>query len=180
MGSMISIDEKKEFLKWFLNTFQLKRRECAWLLNYLISDDAIMERVHFVNEAEFCPKGMVISTIDVDKIPFCYYRQKHITLDAEKAFHDIRLNSKDDVYIQLNFPNSQHHARYIAVLEDNPYSPKKMETELSDQLFVDLLLDHLTNKFKKELLMKEIDRALELGDKETFMKLTEKLNNESY
>lgn len=175
---MVSIVEKKEFLKWFLNSFQLKRRECAWLLNYLMSDDTLMEKVHFVNDAEYCPKGIVISTIDVEKIPFCYYRHKHITLDAEKAFHDIRLNSEEDVYIQLNFPNPTSYTQYLAVLEDNPYSPNKLETQLSDQLAVEMLIAHLDKKYKKEQLMKKIDQALETGDKEQFLLLSEKLKEE--
>lgn len=176
MDSMISIDEKKEFLKWFLNSFQLKRRECAWLLNYLISDDRLMEKIHFVDGAKFCPKGIVISTIDVDKIPFCYYRHKHITMDAEKAFHDIRLNDHEEVYIQLNFPNASTNFQYAAVLEENPFMEKNTNLNIADKIIAELFLDKMIEKAKMEYLKKQIDKALDLRNEELFHQLVKKLN----
>ena len=44
-----------------------------------------------------------------------------MTTDAEKSFHDIRLNRDEDIYIQLNFKSSFQNANYVAVLEENPY-----------------------------------------------------------
>ena len=103
MNNSVPVMEKRDFLKWFLEQHQLKRRECAWLLNFLMSDDYLMERVHFVEQAEYCPKALMISSVDVDSIPFAFHKNKHVTMDAEKSFHDIRLNRKEDIYIQLNF-----------------------------------------------------------------------------
>lgn len=180
MGGMVSVSEKKDFLKWFLNSYQLKRRECAWLLNFLLSDDKIMEKVHFVKEAEYCPKGMIISTVDVDNIPFCYYRNNRIVLDTEKAFHDIRLNKEEDVYIQLNFPNAHLNSQYFAVLETNPFSPSGGLHNNVDRLEVEQLIAHVMKKFRKEQLLKEIDQALDKKDKERFIELTNQLKNESY
>ena len=50
-----------------------------------------------------------------------------MTTDAEKSFHDIRLNRDEDIYIQLNFKSSFQNANYVAVLEENPYLPKHIE-----------------------------------------------------
>ncbi|MEH7479396.1 YpiB family protein, partial [Bacillus altitudinis] len=30
MQTPVSVNEKKEFIRWFLNHYQLKRRECVW------------------------------------------------------------------------------------------------------------------------------------------------------
>src|SRR5690625_1422421 len=92
MNSPVPVMEKRDFLKWFLEEYRLKRRECTWLLNFLMSDDHLMERVHFVEDAEFCPKALLISTNDVDHVPFAFHKQSFVTMDAEKSFHDIRKN----------------------------------------------------------------------------------------
>lgn len=52
MQTPVSVNEKKDFIRWFLNHYQLKRRECVWILNYLMSHDSLMEKVHFVEQAE--------------------------------------------------------------------------------------------------------------------------------
>ena len=58
MATPVSVNEKKDFIRWFLNHYQLKRRECVWILNYLISHDQLMEKVHFVEQAQYCPRGI--------------------------------------------------------------------------------------------------------------------------
>ena len=35
-----------------LNNYQLKQRECVWILNYLMSHDQLMHKVHFVEHAK--------------------------------------------------------------------------------------------------------------------------------
>ncbi|MDE5411910.1 ReoY family proteolytic degradation factor [Alkalihalobacterium chitinilyticum] len=173
MSSTISVYEKKEFLRWFLNEYQLKRRECAWLLNYLISDENLMEKVHFVERAEYCPKALIISTTDVDHVPFCFHKQKHVTMDAEKAFHDIRLNNDEDVYIQLNFSNAKTNPHYVAVLEENPYLPAN-EMATADAIIAEIFLDKVLAAFNEKQWYKKVDEALDKRDKDTFYKLTKK------
>ena len=96
MATPVSVNEKKDFIRWFLNHYQLKRRECVWILNYLMSHDQLMEKVHFVEQAQYCPRGLIMSTHCVDKVPFRFYKENVMTTDAEKSFHDIRLNRKSD------------------------------------------------------------------------------------
>lgn len=176
MSSTISVIEKKDFLKWFLNHYQLKRRECAWLLNYLMSDDQLMEKVHFVENAEYCPKSLIISANDVDSIPFSFHKRQHVTMDAEKSFHDIRLNKDEEIYIQLNFKDAKKNPQFVAVLEDNPFSPIDKDTEKIYSLFADLIIDQANYRFKKHQLNEKINRSLDEGDKDSFLKYTEELN----
>ena len=121
MTTPVSVNEKKEFIRWFLNNYQLKRRECVWILNYLISHDQLMAKVHFVEDAEHCPRGIIMSTQCVDDIPFRFYKNSVMTTDAEKSFHDIRLNRDQDIYIELKFKEAHKSYQYAAVLEPNPY-----------------------------------------------------------
>lgn len=176
MSSTISIFEKKDFLKWFLNAYQLKRRECTWLLNYLMSDDLLMKKVHFVESAEYCPKAIVISANDVDCIPFSFQKRQHVTMDAEKAFHDIRMNKDEEIYIQLNFKDANKMPKYAVVLEDNPFVPVDKDSEKMYSLFAELVIDQVREKHERESLLAQIDKALENNEKDLFFELTDKLN----
>lgn len=176
MSAPVSVNEKKDFIRWFLNHYQLKRRECVWILNYLMSHDQLMEKVHFVDQAQYCPKGLVMSTHCVDEVPFRFYKENVMTTDAEKSFHDIRLNRKEEIFIQLNFHASNKTHQYAAVLEENPFMPKKLHINEKDRLIAERFLDTCLEKFQRDHLLQKIDEALDNHDQKTFLLLTEKLN----
>ncbi|ADU30149.1 ReoY family proteolytic degradation factor [Evansella cellulosilytica] len=173
MNNPVPVMEKRDFLKWFLDQYQLKRRECAWLLNFLMSDDILMERVHFVEQAEYCPKALMISANDVDSVPFAFHKNQHVTMDAEKSFHDIRLNRTEDIYVQLNFKEKQQVPQYVAVLEENPYLPINKEEANVDSLLAEIVLEQSIKSYRLSLLEGEIDQALIRGDEKAFHELVE-------
>lgn len=177
MATPVSVNEKKDFIRWFLNHYQLKRRECVWILNYLMSHDQLMEKVHFVEQAQYCPRGLIMSTHCVDKVPFRFYKENVMTTDAEKSFHDIRLNRDEDIYIQLNFLASNQAHQYAAVLEDNPYIPQHLQVNEKDGLIAEQFLQESIERFQHEKLLALIDEALDNQDRESFQMLTEKLNH---
>jgi len=172
LTASISVVDKKAFVRWFLKNHQLKRRECVWILNYLLSNDEILERVHFVEEAHYCPRAIVMSTIESNGVPFRFYKGNIMTADAEKAFHDLRLFPSDDMYIQLNFPNVPPDSHYLAVLEDNPYLPEFLHISEKDRLLAEELLRNSMLNFQQEKLLSQIDEALDNGDKEKFFELS--------
>lgn len=182
MTTPVSVNEKKDFIRWFLNHYQLKRRECVWILNYLMSHDQLMRRVHFVEQAQFCPRGLVMSTHCVEDVPFRFYKENVMTTDAEKSFHDIRLNRDEEIYIQLNFHSSHQVHQFVAVLEENPFIPSELQTNEKDQLIAEQLLANSIKQFNREKILQQIDQALDEKDEAMFMELTSQLqkylNNE--
>ncbi|UII54628.1 ReoY family proteolytic degradation factor [Cytobacillus spongiae] len=175
MTTPVSVNEKKDFIRWFLNHYQLKRRECVWILNYLMSHDQLMEKVHFVENAQFCPRGLVMSTHCVDEVPFRFYKENVMTTDAEKSFHDIRLNRDEDIFIQLNFQASNKAHQYVAVLEENPFMPKNLQITEKERLIAERFLSESLQKFEEEKLLQLIDEALDQHDEVSFKELTSKL-----
>ncbi|MBM4762115.1 ReoY family proteolytic degradation factor [Bacillus sp. B15-48] len=175
MTTPVSVNEKKDFIRWFLNHYQLKRRECVWILNYLMSHDKLMEKVHFVDKAQFCPRGLVMSTHCVDDVPFRFYKENIMTTDAEKSFHDIRLNRDEEIFIQLNFYASNKAPQFAAVLEENPYMPKRLQITDKDRMIAEKFLDESLFRFQREKLVELIDQALDRQDREAFEALSEKL-----
>jgi uncharacterized protein YpiB (UPF0302 family) len=176
MATPVSVNEKKDFIRWFLNHYQLKRRECVWILNYLMSHDQLMERVHFVDQAQYCPRGLVMSTHCVDKVPFRFYKENVMTTDAEKSFHDIRLNRDEEIFIQLNFQASNQAHQYVAVLEENPFMPKHLQVNETDRAVAEQFLNESIDRFQKEKLLSLIDEALDQQDRNAFLSLTAQLN----
>ncbi len=175
MAAPVSVNEKKEFIRWFLNHYQLKRRECVWILNYLMSHDQLMKKVHFVEDAQYCPRGLVMSTHCTEEAPFKFYKLNVMTTDAEKSFHDIRLNRDEDIYITLNFRAAYSSYHYAAVLERNPFLPGDAEHNEKDQVAVDTLLEESIASFRKKQLLEQIDQALDRHDEVSFLELTAQL-----
>lgn len=169
---MIKVSEKKDFIKWFLRNYQLKRRESVWMLNYLISHDALLENIHFVDSIEGCPRGVIMSTYCVDTIPFRFHKGGVTTTDAEKAFHDIRLNRNEKFYIQLEFRGAMSKPPYVAVLEENPFSPKIKTVNTHDSNLAEKILTQSILGVQLEKLEKQINEALDNKDKDLFMQLS--------
>lgn len=172
----VSVHEKKDFIRWFLNHYQLKRRECVWILNYLMSHDQLMKKVHFVEHAQYCPRGLIMSTHCVDEAPFRFYKSNIMTTDAEKSFHDIRLNRDEEIYIQLNFKSAYSTYQYAAVLEENPFMPKSNTINEKDKILAEQFLEKTILSFQRKKILQEIDEALDRHDEAAFLRLSEQLN----
>ncbi|MTH52161.1 IDEAL domain-containing protein [Bacillus mangrovi] len=177
MMTPVSVHEKKDFIRWFLNHYQLKRRECVWILNYLMSHDALMERVHFVEQAQYCPRGIIMSTHCVEEVPFRFYKENVMTTDAEKSFHDIRLNRDEELYIQINFRSAYQSPQYAAVMETNPFMPKHLNGNEKDRLIAERVIETALQTYQKDKLLKMIDEALDRNDKAAFTSLSSQLNS---
>jgi len=177
MQTPISVQDKKSFIQWFLNHYQLKKRESVWILNYLVNHNEILTNVHFVRDAKFCPRGIIITAHCSDDVPFRFYKKQLVTTDAEKSFHDIRLNQDEPLYIQLNFNNAKQNANYVAVLEENPFTPEDYFITKKDKLIVKQLLDKSLFDYQRESLKLEIDHALDDMDQTAFFELSRDLYN---
>ncbi|AWE07001.1 hypothetical protein DCE79_06115 [Lysinibacillus sp. 2017] len=172
MTYSVPLHDKKVFIRWFLKNFQLKRREGVWILNYLLSNDELLENVHFVDDAHYCPRAIVMSTVETTSIPFRFYKENIMTSDAEKSFHELRLNAQKSMYVQLNFPNIPPDPLYLAVLEENPYVPNDVVINEKDRIAAEKLLENSLYEFQEQQILNEIDAALDAGDKERFFELS--------
>ena len=176
MHASISIQDKKVFIQWFLKHYQLKRRECIWMLTYLVKHDQLLTNIHFVRDAKYCPRAIIMTSNCSDKLSFRYYKKQVITDDTDKLFHDIRLNQDEALYIQLNFKDANQSPSYAGVLEENPYTPIEWQITKQDQNITEQLMDHSLLVYKKKALKLAIDCALDEMDKVEFLKLTDALD----
>lgn len=175
MNTRVSVHDKKLFLRWFLRNYQLKRRESVWILNYLINHESVLENVHFVREVKDCPRGMIITAQCSEAASFRFYKNRILTTDAEKSFHDIRMNCTDAIYIQLNFKNSHQSPDYAAVMEESPYDREEVALTNHEIFSLQQLLDTSLYNMQKALFLREIDLALDNRNEERFHKYTLRL-----
>lgn len=177
MTAMVPVAAKKDFVRWFLKRYKMKRRECVWILNYLLSHEHLLQNVHFTDEAHYCPRAMVMSTTGSESIPFRFYKGNLMTADAEKSFHDLRLHPEEKMYIQLNFPNHHLCPQYASVREENTFLPNYLQVNDNDRKIAEQFISESIASMTKEMLMKAVDEALDANDKERFILLSTMLND---
>ncbi|MDB5084670.1 MAG: hypothetical protein JWN30_1556 [Bacilli bacterium] len=175
MGEVINVTEKKTFIKWFLEHYSLQNREAEWLLQYLASNDAVLEKVHFIDNFRNLPKTILMSTKCVQMTPFKFYKNKRVTSDVEKAFLDIHNNSDEDIYIGLFFKDRNTSPEYASVLEQNPLDDPREVTDALISLEAEMMLDYSIREYQREHVMKAIDQALDNRDQGRFRNLVDEL-----
>ena len=128
-----------------------------------MSHDQLMKKVHFV-EIIVCSRGLVMSTHCVDEAPFKFYKSNIMTTDAEKSFHDIRLNRDEDIYITLHFHQLILPITMLSYLKRILFIPSNIETNEQDKKMAEQVLQLSLTTFKRTQLLKQIDEALDRHD----------------
>lgn len=172
---IIQPHEKKAFIYWFLNQYELKIQESHWILTYLANNTKILQNVHFVRNAKICPRSIIISSNCSEGVAFRFYRKHIATSDPEKAFHDIRLNRDDPLYVELRYDQWEKCPNYAFILEENPYISYDDEITFEDRRMASLILDYSLLRLKMDMLLTEIDQALDNKDRDKFLILTKQL-----
>lgn len=181
MKASISLEEKKRFLRWFLNNHNLKRWEGRWILNYLLGEDRALSNVKFTHHAEYCPRGLYLSCKEEKGSPLMFYKGKITTIDGDKPFHDIRMNFSETIYLELDYDNNEQCSNLALVEEENPFLPEDYYVNSKEKDLAGEWLDGQLLRKQKELLLGRIDEALDKKDEVLFELLTERyreLNNE--
>ncbi|RXT13928.1 YpiB family protein [Ammoniphilus sp. CFH 90114] len=176
MGEAVTVSAKKEFIRWFLSKFQLKKKEGSWLFNYMLSDERLLERVHFTDDLRNRDKTMIISTVCSQATPFQFQKSTKIYYDVERAFHDIRLNPEEDVFISLYFKDRLLCPQYLAVLEGRPMESPRITQDDVMSLMAEIVMDKAIRKQRLKVLYDEIDRSLAEGNQSRFLELTGEWN----
>ncbi|WP_161878881.1 ReoY family proteolytic degradation factor [Alkalibacterium sp. MB6] len=176
MYSRVQLKEKKKFLKWFLQRYQMKRRESMWILNYLLNHDIVLNKTRFVEDVEHTPRGIRMATVGTEDEPFRFFKDGQVFDHPEQAFHEVRLNWHTDLYIELVFQDAILSPEYAAVLEDNPFSKwnDRIPKEVDQQ--VDEAIDYVYLQEQRQLLMDDIDKALETDNRDQFYTLAKELS----
>jgi len=171
----MGVKQKREFLDWFLKTIPVSSREVLWILNYIANHDTILDYVQIVEQAKKTPRGIIITSSDFpNEQPIALYKEDLEFHDVNQIFHEIRMHSESQLFLEFQFPNSWKASPYLMVLEDNPFAPWNKEVEDSKE--VDSFFAQEEQEAKKKMLAAQIDQALEAQDEELFVALSKELS----
>lgn len=173
MEQMVSVSEKRTFLKWLLQRHLLKSRESVWLLNYILGDERLLGLMRFVDNIDKCERSMTISEKWTAETAFEYVKQSVKTNDPEKAFHDIRLNQEEPIFVQVNLSSARYSPEYLSVMEDNPNIKENIHERFGKA--AETIASTAELAYIKEKLYEQINEALDMGDKARFYDLSNQL-----
>lgn len=168
-----SLENKKKFIAWFLKEYTLPRRESLWILNYLLNHEILLKNVHFVQEVEKTPRGMMFSIDAKPTESFYYYKQSACFDNPEQAFHDLRLNWKEDCYVEFKFENAYQMLVSFGVFEENPFASSVEEENVE----LENAIQSIQLESYKYYLIHQINQALEEENPIAFEKYSQKLQD---
>lgn len=173
---MVDIQQKKDYLNWFMAHSNFSRREILWVLNYIASHDTILEHVHFIEHVDKTPRGIRFISADFEQAsPIAMFINGRIFVDVDQIFHEIRLNWKKELYLETSFPRNWEEPNYVTVLEDNPYASWNDSIDKEVVHEIDEYLIEAEAESKLKAYYEEIDLALANGDEDEFLRLSEKI-----
>lgn len=170
---MKTMTTKKEFLYWFLKNHRTKTKEGAWILNYILSNGRILERVQFVEYAKGTPFGLTVASVDSDTAPFSFSKGETSYVTPELAFKEIK-NSEGPIFIEIQFQNRLSNPLFVSALDDVDTTSIEEEINLTEQELteIDRMLEQSIQNGYIERIQKEIDQALSEGDRKSFLALS--------
>ena len=98
--------------------------------------------------------------------------------DTDQIFHEIRLNWKRPLYVECLFENAWQTKEYLMVLEENPFASWNDSISEEDLELVEQYLKEKEQAAHLKMLYLQIDQALEKGDKDAFLELSDEVNRE--
>lgn len=176
MEQMVSSLQKKTFIKWLIEQQVLENRETVWLLNYLRSNERLLNMIHFVDTALNHSRVITISCSTQRECDFEYVKESVSTTDPEKAFHDLRLNQEEPVYVKINLDRVLQSPEYFAVLEDGQDTSSVASVHETYGEAVDLALEAAERLYAEAILYEKINQALDCRDRRRFLALTGQWN----
>ena len=166
---MINLEDKRAFITWLVETITLKEKEAYWILNYLLNHDALLNRVVFVEQADKTPRGLVIADTKASQDGLVLFKETHPFTDAQQIFHEIRMNYKDTLYIEICFENREFNQLYQTVIEDNPFL--SAFDLISTEMFHRIEEDFKQKQSEKEVeyLLTKINDAIDSNNQQEFI-----------
>lgn len=176
MGKWISTSEKRGFLTWFLQHHRLKRTDARKVLETLLNNPHILEKVSFTEKIKLNEKTIVVSSVNSDEPGFEFYYNKRKTSDPARAIGELAGDPSGNVNIILHFYGKMLNHRYLQLIETTVADNiKQYERYERQSKAADAVIEKLTKEKERELLKKQIDEALDQKDEQLFKQLATKL-----
>lgn len=151
---MKKISYRKDFIDYVLYNYEFEDRVAVWILNFLKSHPVVSKNISFTYD-DTIRRKLRISAAGTNRTTLMLEKGDMVTIDGEVIFHELNMNQDEMVFIEFNFPTTD--VRYKAV--------KEIENNLDAEL----------RAISHDMLLKQIDLALDSKDQELFNTLTKML-----
>lgn len=178
MQEAYSVYQKKRYVRWFLDTYDLKNPRAAKLLNFLTGNDELLQKVYFVEDVRRLPNALIVSSTDAATVSFLCRLDDVYYEDIDEIIEVFESNPPEQIFVRLSFDREFLCFMCENVLDMKPDVGNKIFYHQVVKTLEDEINDALNQKEeRKGELLANIDQALIAGDKEQFLKLS-KLYNE--
>ncbi|MFV8829283.1 YpiB family protein [Alkalihalobacterium sp. APHAB7] len=176
MSKFVSAHEKKTFLLWFLENHRLKKADARRLLEVLLKNFHILDHVHFTDELKSHRRTVVISSMNSDEIGFKYYQSGRVYEEVAVAYNDITTHPTEPVYLLLHFYGKLNNQRYLQLIENKSIDNiRRYEHYEKVAKEAEQVIEQSLNQNKKEILLRQIDKALDEKNEKLFQHLVKQL-----
>lgn len=170
--------QKKRYIRWFLDTYELKNSRTAKILDFIANHDELLQKIYFVEDVRRLPNALIISSTDASTVSFlcrindCYYE------DVDEVIHILDTEPPDELFVRLSFNREFLCFICETVLDFKP--------DVGNKIFYHQVVRSLEEEMNRKIIKKQerkadlmslIDNALENGDKENFIKLAEQFKD---
>jgi uncharacterized protein YpiB (UPF0302 family) len=165
MNGKVTLDEKKEFIEWFVGQNKYQGTNGQKLLKLLLKNVQLIENVNFIEKNDGYSKFIKVSSF-VGVVEPMFYTDEIDTFTTDvpaQMFKKIQKNKEEPLYIQLDFKDKDGCWEYLSVKEIEMYDPT--EGNIVEQ--AELLL-------KRFNMLSKIDDCLDRKDKKLFNELVTK------
>lgn len=167
-----TLEDKRDFIRHFLEKQELKNKLCHSLLNYLCNYDELLDKLHFVDNARPYEHAIVVTAKYMDYVPFAFYSKGSVSADPESTFKTFQVEHKTnqfrDLYIQVNFIGKEADYRYLNIVENRIESTELRKQNAEDKKLANSIIASSINNFTIQALYKKIDIALDQRNKTDF------------
>jgi len=169
----VTIEDKRKFIDWFLYYYPLADAKVRDLLLYLRNN--LLDRVHFIDDVRYIPRGFLFSSKESKMPTFKFYRKGVAnTSNVDTALKYIHLNPEAEFYVRIYFRDSNKSPEYMGVCINNAFVDEH-ENDVHDDLYATLFLATSIKIANINRLRQMIDEAIDNGDEKAFMKLSAEL-----
>lgn len=160
-----TLEDKRDFIRHFLEKQELKNKLCHSLLNYLSNYDELLDKLHFVDNARSYEHAIVVTAKYMDYVPFAFYSKGSVSADPESTFKTFQVEHKTnnfrDLYIQVNFIGKEADYRYLNIVENRIESTELRKQNVEDKKLAHSFIATSMNEFAIQALYKKIDTSLD-------------------
>lgn len=168
--------KNKGFLRWFLNKYHLKEEKTRTILEYILNNDELLNRVNLVEDIRLYANAILISSEDAKTVSYLLRIEGKYFEDIDEFMGVLKTKPSIDLCLWLAFNREfvcftcSGKVKQTSEVEfSNKAKQQVHNIEKSINSFLKVKQD------KKELILLAIDNTLENNNEQEFIRLSKLL-----